>query len=369
MNNLRLVVNSLMTRIRRKTALELSAELIRKDLLIGRWTEKLPGCRTLARELGVSGPTVAKALKLLAHEGLLADQGNNRPYKVLNLTEKVVTQNNQKQFFLITHVNLDHLPATARQVINQTCAKLEAEDWAVEYRCFDFLNAKSPHHSWDHLVPEQSKSPIIAVFGRQAIVDWALARKQPIALLGGASNTPEVPVLGVDTVAMATTAAEHLIALGHRDIIMPVCGHASDFTTSVRNSLHQAFSKAGIPFNPNYHCPSRTLRAPDVLNRLLRQCFAVKPPTALILLDWKELITAASLLLELGLRIPQDVSIIMLNQQTEADWFQPELSHFKIPIHQMAKKLAQWVKHSPALRGKTLLTANFLPGQSIARLA
>ena len=50
---------------------ELLAAHLREGVTQGRWTGKLPGVRSLARELMVSHHTVRRALELLEADGLL----------------------------------------------------------------------------------------------------------------------------------------------------------------------------------------------------------------------------------------------------------------------------------------------------------
>jgi DNA-binding LacI/PurR family transcriptional regulator len=89
-------------------------------------------------------------------------------------------------------------------------------------------------------------------------------------------------------------------------------------------------------------------------------------PTAVILLDWKELVTVSCLLTKRGLRVPEDVSLILLNEQMEANWFVPKLACFRFPVTRLAGLLARWVDGQPLDDYTRPLSADFEEGGSIA---
>ena len=61
--------------LNRQSVSEQAAVVLREDLIKRRWTNYMPGRDKLAKELGVHGSTVERALDQLEKEGLLQSQG------------------------------------------------------------------------------------------------------------------------------------------------------------------------------------------------------------------------------------------------------------------------------------------------------
>lgn len=86
----------------------------------------------------------------------------------------------------------------------------------------------------------------------------------------------------------------------------------------MRTVTRQAVEATGHHYAASYHNPESDYSAPDVTGRIVEAAFAANPPTALVLLDWQELVAAHCVLSRLRLRVPHDVSLVLLNDQTEA---------------------------------------------------
>lgn len=355
-----------MGRIARQSAAELAEELLRKDVLSGRWDDVLPSSRLLASELGVSAPTVGVALGRLAAEGLIERPGPRRRYRIAvpGSGRREIPQNARHVVFL-THKERAGLPEPTRRVLEQARLRLSRKGWVVEFRDFDFMHAKAPRRTWDQLVPEDRSIPLVAVFGRQAVVRWAAERGQRIALLGGVSDDPRTVVIGVRSALLASDAVARLVALGHRRIVMPLCDRPPSFAEALKHAMRSGLESAGGSYVPGYHTPESPFPDKGVIWRILEKAFATRPPTALIMLDWREMVTTGCFLSALGLRIGEDVSVVLLNEQSEADWFAPKLACYRFPTVRLANRVVRWVDRGLPGAGRIDLNADFDPGESI----
>ena len=63
---------------------------------------------------------------------------------------------------------------------------------------------------------------------------------------------------------------------------------------------------------------------------------------------------------------PEDISLILLNEQMEADWFVPKLACFRFPVTRLASLLARWVDGQTLVEYAGPLSADFEAGESIA---
>ncbi|WP_035605863.1 substrate-binding domain-containing protein [Haloferula sp. BvORR071] len=347
-----------------------TADAIHAQIKAGRWQDRLPGARRLAEESGVSQPTVLTALSLLAEQGVITG-GNRQAYRIIAVpanTGPVTPPEDPRRVIILTHVDVGELPATARHGIDAIRALLIRRKWVVEIRSFDFVHAKRPRRAWDHLVPLDPRIPLIGVFGRPPLAQWAARHGMRIAFFGGIRTELEVPMVAVKSSLLVQEAVARLTGLGHSRIVMPLCERPPSFRTSLQHAMREQLEAAGTSFVPSYHTPDSDYMTPEVLWRILEGVFSRARPTALVFLDWKEMVTATCLLSKLGLRVPQDISLILLNEQMEADWFIPKLTCFRFPVRRMATILADWVDGKPSSSAGPLapMGAQFDPGATIA---
>jgi len=357
-----------MAKIERKTAAEMAADAIKAEIASGRWSGRLPGSRVLAAETGVSQPTATAALALLVEQGWLEHPGDRKAFRIRHDPhgDAEMKPKQRRRLIFVTHEELGELPDTTRKVIDATRRRVAELGWTVEFRTIDFIHAQPPPGSWDDLLPVDAETAMIAVFGRPVIAEWAERRGARMLFLGGITQGHSIPSVGLKSSMMVDDAMERLIALGHRQIVLPLCQRPPTFAAAIKDVVKQRLEAAGVTYVSSYHTPESEYMTPEVTWRMMEATFARTRPTALVFLDWKELVTASCLLSKLGVRIPEDLSVILLNEQMEADWFVPKLGCFRFPIRRLASALATWVEGKPLGPNQRQPRADFEAGDSIA---
>jgi DNA-binding LacI/PurR family transcriptional regulator len=208
--------------------------------------------------------------------------------------------------------------------------------------------------------------PVIAVFGRPPIGEWALKHGVRMIFLGGIVGDLRIPMVGVRSALLAAEAMKQLTTLGHRRIVLPLCDRPPSFAASLKDAVRTGLESVGVSYVASYHTPESPYQRPEVVWNMVESAMDRAMPTGLILLDWKELVTVSCLLTKRGLRIPEDISVILLNEQMEADWFVPKLSCFRFPVMRLAQLLTRWVDGQPLEESMRILSADFEAGASIA---
>lgn len=357
-----------MKRIVRTSVADEAARMLKAELSAGRWTGRLPGTRVLAELCGISQPTMAGVLSRLADEGWIERSGDRRAYRTTGRTGEVPAGGTEGNgpVVILTHVEPGDLPDTTRKVIDELRALLSRRGRVVEFRVVDFVHCKRPHKSWDHSIPADPATPVIAVFGRPVLAEWAGKSGARMLFLGGVGGEHGIPMVGLRSATMVDEAFARLIALGHRRIVMPLCERIGTFSSALKEVVKRRLEDAGIAYVPAYHTPESDYLTPEVTRAIMTSVFARKEPTALVFLDWKELVAASCWLWERGLRVPEDVSVLLLNDQTEAEWYAPKLARFRFPVRRMARMLLSWVEGRPVDPGAPPLRADFEEGDSLA---
>ena len=137
-----------------------------------------------------------------------------------------------------------------------------------------------------------------------------------------------------DNVGGARAATQHLIDLGHRRIAH-VRGRSDLVSAQLREQgYREALEAAGIPFDPElvrvggYRAVETTDAARELLTRPER-------PTAVFAANDLSAIRVIEIARELGLRVPEDLSVVGFDNVPEAANAVPALTTVAQPLHQM----------------------------------
>lgn len=218
------------------------------------------------------------------------------------------------------------------------------------------------------LLDRQADALIFAAVGTRSIVLPDAASRVPTILLNCFAPHDPVPAILPDEVRGGREATQALLDLGHRDIAY-LTGSPSLWATKSRlRGFRDALSGAGL--NPreravlsgNYHADSGY----DLVRTLLRRG---PLPTAIMCGNDRMAVGALLGLLEAGVRVPDDVSVMGYDDQFQlAAEIRPALSTVRLPYDAMgrlaAEHLAAAAPAGPA--GRTLVHCPLVMRDSLA---
>jgi LacI family transcriptional regulator len=146
--------------------------------------------------------------------------------------------------------------------------------------------------------------------------------------------------VGSDNVAGARTATEYLISLGHRRIAH-IRGRTDLESAQLREAgYRESLAAAGIPFDPllvrdgNYRAPQTDDAARELLTSADR-------PTAIFAANDLSAIRVLAVAAELGIRVPEDLSVIGFDDVPEAAAATPPLTTMAQPLKEMGAQALQ----------------------------
>jgi LacI family xylobiose transport system transcriptional regulator len=168
-------------------------------------------------------------------------------------------------------------------------------------------------------------------------------RDIPFAVIDPAGDLEaEVPAVGATNWQGGLAATRHLLELGHRRIGV-VAGPDAMLCSRARvDGYRAALETAGITFDPNlvragdfhheagYACGRALLRLPD-------------RPTAVFAGNDLQALGLYEAARELGLRIPEDLSVVGFDDLPAARWVGPPLTTVRQPLVEMAATAARIV--------------------------
>ena len=197
--------------------------------------------------------------------------------------------------------------------------------------------------SWvERLIARGSRATVLALVAPTAAEFAALqaAQVHVVALDPGADPTPGVPAIGATNWAGGYSATEHLLGLGHRRIGL-VAGLAQHRYSRARiDGYRSALEAAGVPVDPELirHGDWTRSGAAEAVEHLLR---LKDRPTAIFACSDRMALGAYEQAAALGLRIPEDLSVVGFDDLPEARWLTPALTTVRQPVREMGATAAR----------------------------
>lgn len=161
----------------------------------------------------------------------------------------------------------------------------------------------------------------------------------PVVLVNRWGQPEGIDSIRWDNVGAARDAVAHLIGLGHRRIAH-LCGPAHRYSSVERlQGYREALEAAGIPYDENL------LRTVDYTGEqgswrsATLDLLAISPrPTAILAVDDTVAAVAMRACQQQGVRVPEDISIIGIDDQPFAALMNPPLTTMQLPILQAGRE-------------------------------
>lgn len=161
----------------------------------------------------------------------------------------------------------------------------------------------------------------------------------PVVLFFSRSNDPRVSFVDCDNFMGGKIAGSHLVGLGHQRLGVVLGSPHSVDSADRFQGFRCALEAAGLTVDQNCiaHMESPVHSPKEIVAMMKRP----NPPTALFV--WSDDVAFESLkaLREMGLRVPQDVSIVGFDSTAACNRVDPPLTSVRQPIGEMARKATQ----------------------------
>ena len=164
-------------------------------------------------------------------------------------------------------------------------------------------------------------------------------RRQPTIVVGARGNTSRLSSVDVDNFDLTRQAIEHLNGLGHRRIMF--VGGAEHLSNS--RDRRAGFFAACSQFNVDAPTPELVFTAeswrlsPEELERLVAVLSAANRPTAIFAAGYYMALDVYSAAQRAGLRVPEDLSVISVDDPPSAEHLSPPLTTLRQPLVQLGQ--------------------------------
>ncbi|MBO3751250.1 LacI family DNA-binding transcriptional regulator [Streptosporangiaceae bacterium NEAU-GS5] len=196
----------------------------------------------------------------------------------------------------------------------------------------------TPGSDWIEELLRRRPSGVIAVYSGLTPGQRArLAQREiPLILLDPTGEPGHgVPSVGAGNWNGGLAATHHLLDLGHRRIAI-ITGPAHALSSRARlDGYRAALDTAGVPVDPDLICQGEFM-IQDGLTYTHRLRRLPDPPTAIFTCNDGQAVGVYRAAHELGLRIPDDLSVVGFDDMPPVRWLIPALTTIRQPLTEMA---------------------------------
>jgi DNA-binding LacI/PurR family transcriptional regulator len=354
----------------RQSLADQAADYLRSALASKRWKGVLPGIRQLTAELKVSRTCLDRALARLTHEGLIEAGEAGHPRRIVERGDSAPQERKIRRVGCLLDVPLYNQDAPTREGMNAIREALDARGIEFTISRKTLRDLAQPRSLLPGLIGHQQADCWMVQGASKDIIKWFTEQSLPFLCLGGRVRDLPVSAVGYDASSGVAAAVGHFVAAGHQRIVMPVpnwwrcdeCGPSLS-----EEKFTERMKQAGLRVGP-FNLPLWD-NTPAGWLKLLDELFSFTPPTAIIVHVVPMLVALQSFMMERGLRIPQDVSVILLAGTPTIDWMRPTVTHFERPSTEYVDAIVNWVQRlgtESATHEKVMLPGIFHEGATVA---
>jgi DNA-binding LacI/PurR family transcriptional regulator len=309
----------------------------------------------------VNHNTIAAALHLLEAEGLLVAEGSGRPRRIVLPAE--VTGTPGLRVAILPYGQADK----SSDYMMQLTHLLEKAGHKAFFakKTLNELGMRLPRVA--RLVEETHADAWVICAGSTGVLTWFANQPLPAFAMFGRRRQLRIAGAGPDKPPAFAEIVRRLIELGHRRIVL--LAHRERRLPAPGECEHAFLAELtahGIETN-GFHLPDWDDGA-EGFHRMLGSLFSLTPPTAIISETMDLYLGTQQFLMHRGIRVPNDVSLVITDAGIEFDWCRPTVACIRWDSGPLVQRILHWVTN--VARGKddrrqTSIKAKFVEGGTI----
>jgi LacI family transcriptional regulator len=355
---------------RRLSLVAQATDILRRDLQRGEWTDFLPGEKSLCERLQVSRPTVRAALAALRSDGII-EIAKGRRARIVRKPRGVDGPSSRVVVFL-TGLAWEALESYTLFRISELRDHLQDAGYKLEVRADTRVHQKRPFKVLANLLDEVRACCWLLHTTNSDVQRWFHVRSVHAIVMGSPQPGIRFPSIDIDYRAVSRHAAGTLLGFGHRRINLLVRGSREGRDLATEQGFLEAFEKAGHPDAAacilRHDGSVRNIRS--LIGTALR---SNEQPTALLVMNPGVVLTVVSQLLNSGVRLPQDMSLIALDDERYLRHLVPSVTRYRIDWNTYAAKLSRLVielaTSGTLMPRRILVMPRFEKGETVAAMS
>lgn len=356
-----------------KSALTQTLEILRHLLASGEWRHHLPGERQICERMQINRPLLRQALDHLAREGWIESPHHGCRRRILG---RKFPQRQWKPtaapVVFLTASGPKKLSSCMLLVVDYLRAHLAEVGYRLEIVTTKVFHYKNPTRSLARLIDEIEAPCWILTSCQEATQRWFSRRRIPCILCGSQFEGTGIPSCDMDFRAVARHAAGMLLARGHERIALIRAANRIQGDEETEGGFCEACVKsqvdAGGPIVLKHdYSKQRICSLLDSLDR------SAAPATAYIVCESEVFLTVFSYFLQRGRKVPQQLSLISLDDSPLFDYLIPDVAHYEFDTEQFSRqvfaRVMSVIRKEPIPKPFYRIVPKFIAGNTIAPAA
>lgn len=340
------------------TIAEQVAAHLREDLRSGRWSEYMPGRDILARELGVNGSTIERALAQLERENLLKSGGAGRRRRIIA----------EKQIFIVNQVCIVLYEAEDEfdKYIIELRHQLQEAGHSVILAPKTLRDLKHDPKKVEEMLSKTPANAYIVEAAARPLLEYLSHTSLPIFSLFGRMFDLPIAGAGPDKVPALREALDILCRKGHQRIVFLSREAKKENHGLFERIFFEELEKRGLAHS-NYNLPIWET-SPEGLEKCLESLFQFTPPSVIFVDDWLLVLAIQNYLMHKRGLAFRKLICICTDFHPSFNWCRPKIAHFYCDSKSVVRSAVRWVDR--ILQGKDdkrqrLIVSKFVSSEDI----
>ncbi|HEX5790977.1 MAG TPA: substrate-binding domain-containing protein [Luteolibacter sp.] len=326
------------------------AQEIRAGLQEARWRGRMPGRKTLARELGVNHKTCEAALRMLEADGALVSEGPGLGRRIVGTVQ---VQPKRLRVMILLYEKSDRGTGYLVDLLH----RLQKAGHQAEFAARTMQDMGMEVKRIARMVQQTDVDAWIVVAGSFDVLQWFSEQPTPaFALFGRLTQVPLASTSPRKADALKELV-DRLVDFGHRRIVMLA---REDRRKPVPGFIERLFlsqlEQRGVPTGA-YNLPDWGDHR-EGLQQILTSLFRHTPPTALIASEPSILVAVLQHLSGLGIQAPNGISLACMDADEMFEWCTPNITHIAWDSHPVVQRVIQWAENISRGKDDRRKTAN-----------
>jgi DNA-binding LacI/PurR family transcriptional regulator len=341
--------------------------VLREGLKNGRWSECLPGERTLCDRLHVSRATIRAALSELRREGRI-EVAHGRRSRILQKQDALQGRPDSRVVCMLSPVPLHTLRPFVMLLVDETRERLAAAGYRLEVEASRRYYTQRPYKALEGLVHQNSAACWNLFHATSQIQKWFAEKGLPVVVNGSSHPGAGLPSVDLDYRATCRHAASACLGKGRRHIALLIenirCAGDEESRIGFLESA-QTMPGAKIQLTVAEHDGT----VPGVIAKVDSLLRLASPPTGLLVANSMYVLTVMGYLARRRVQVPDQISVISRDDDWFLNYCVPSVARYSCsPAHfanEVSHLLLQQARGESVPRKPTLLVPNFINGETL----
>lgn len=333
--------------------------VLEESLRSGRWGEVLPGERKLSETLQISRMTLRQALAELERRGWITS-GRGKRRRILDPTLRETRPG--RSIVFLAPVPVHEMEPQLMLLIHHLSESLQRKGLHLEIEARPSCFTRRPERALQAIAAELRPAGWVLFRGNQAAQEWFRKADLPFVILGS-TFVHGSPSFGSEHIAIGSHAAGQFLRVGHRHGVIIAPRHETAALTD--EELVRGFQRAGFTSRGIFH--DRTRRG---ILQALDKALVMRPRvSAIFTIGGQYSVTLLSALLNHGIAVPKEISLIAMGDDPAFRYLVPAPAHYTFSMEKGARMLfrliCRVVLQGDRSRSRIELLPDFIRGDSL----